>query len=213
MLVIFDLDGTLVDSLQDLANATEYALKQLNLPSHPLDAYKYFVGNGVKKLIERALGDQHTHLYSTARAYFDAYYHEHCLDYTPEYEGISDLLKALKDAGHIIGVVTNKPDDLAKKICLGRFGNILDFVNGQVDAIPVKPNPYFLIEAMKKYHFDEKTTYMIGDSDVDIQTGHQAKVNTIGVTWGNRTREELEANKASEVVDDVKSLKTLLLGE
>lgn len=210
MLYFFDLDGTLVDSLEDLAEATEYALKKLNIKGHNLEDYKYFIGNGVKKLVLRALGKENEQLYDKARALFDQYYLEHCLDHTSPYDGIVVLLDKLHKEGHIVGVVTNKPDELAKKICKKLFGKNIDFVVGQQDKVPLKPNPSNVVKMINHYHATKKQCMFIGDSDVDIITGKNAGIKTVGVTWGNRDKEELIHSGASYVVNDTKELSLLL---
>lgn len=210
MLYIFDLDGTLVDSLLDLATATEHALKALNLPGHELDEYKYFIGNGVRKLILRALGKENEKLYPEARKLFDEYYQIHCLDHTVAYEGIYELIEDLHKQGHIIAVNTNKPDALAKLICRKRFSNYIDYVVGQQEKLPTKPNPSAVINIMNHYHATKKQTIFIGDSDVDILTGRNAGIKSVGVTWGNREKEELVQAGASFVVKNVHELRLIL---
>lgn len=210
MLYIFDLDGTLVDSLEDLANACEYALNNLNLPGHTLNEYKYFVGNGVRKLVQRAIGKENDKMYSEARELFDTYYSAHCLDHTVAYPYLYELIEKLHQNGHIIAVNTNKPDDLAKKICKKIFGNYIDYVVGQKEKLPTKPNPSATINIMNHYHATKKQTIFIGDSDVDILTGKNAGIKTIGVTWGNRDQEELVQAGASFVVHNVKELEIIL---
>lgn len=210
MLYIFDLDGTLVDSLEDLAEASNKMLEELNLPTHDLNKYRYFVGNGVRKLVLRALGKENEHLYDKARQLFDLYYEKHCLDHTKPYPEISDLLHHLHETGHFVGVVTNKPDILAKKICHHLFGKNVDYVLGQIEKMPIKPNPSSVIKVMNHYHATKKQTVMIGDSDVDIITGRNAGIKSIGVTWGNRDKEELIQAGASYIVSNVQELKMLL---
>lgn len=210
MLYIFDLDGTLVDSLIDLREATEYALKEMGHTGYDLKSYQYFVGNGVKKLIQRAFKTEDETIYLKARALFDKYYTEHCLDHTVAYHGLIEMITELKKQGHCIGVVTNKPDELAKKICKGIYQDQLDFVQGQIEQVAVKPNPYFVLAAMEKYHVDNEHCIFIGDSNIDILTGKNAGVRTIGVTWGNRTKEELAEAGADWIVDDVLALERLL---
>ena len=210
MLYIFDLDGTLVDSLQDLENACEYMLKQLNLPGHSKEEYQYFVGNGVRKLVLRALGKENEKLYSKARELFDYYYESHCLDYTKAYDGIFELIEQLHKDGHIIAVNTNKPGYLAKKICKKIFKNYIDYVVGQEEKLPIKPNPSGVNKIMNYYHALKKQCIFIGDSDVDILTGKNAGIKTIGVTRGNRDKEELIAVGASFIVTNVKELELIL---
>lgn len=189
MLCIFDLDGTLVDSLEDLAKATEYALSMCGYPGHSLDEYKYFVGDGVKKLIERALGVEHLADYDRARAFFDSYYTKHCLDHTQPYCHIVSQLQLLCDQGIDLAVYTNKPDYLAQKIVKSCFPLSFKFVQGQTDQFPVKPDPAFLNYYFAKH--GHSNAIFIGDSNVDIETGKRCGLKTIGVTWGNRLESEL----------------------
>lgn len=210
MLYMFDLDGTLVDSLADLRKATEYALVQLGYPGHPLKSYRYFVGNGVKQLILRALGTTDEIIYQKARTLFDEYYWQHCLDETRPYHGIKELLQFLKADGHIIGVITNKPNALANKICQCCFSGLTDFCQGQEEGVAVKPNPYFVNYYMEYYHLTVDQCVFIGDSNVDIETGKNAGIATVGVTWGNRPYEELSKAGADQIVSDVVSLKKML---
>lgn len=213
MLYIFDLDGTLVDSLEDLKEATEYALATMGYPGHDEEDYRYFVGNGVKKLLHRAFGTEDEDVYQKARQLFDEYYQEHCLDHTKPYTGLAELLEALKAHGHYIGVVTNKPHPLAKKITDACFNQRLDFCYGQIDGIEVKPNPYFALQVRNEYQISNDQCFFIGDSNVDIETGKNASMKTIGVTWGNRSYEELKDARATYIVSTVNELRTLLLGE
>lgn len=210
MLYIFDLDGTLVDSLQDLQNACEYMLKQLNLPGHTKEEYQYFIGNGVRKLVLRSLGKEHEKLYPEARLIFDEYYENHCLDNTCAYPDMFELIQKLHCDGHIIAVNTNKPDSLAKKICKKIFKGNIDYVIGQIDKLPTKPNPSSTIKIMNYFHAQKKQAIFIGDSDVDILTGKNAGIKTIGVTWGNRDKEELIQVGASYIVSNIKELELIL---
>lgn len=210
MLFLFDLDGTLADSLVDLREATEYALKKMNHSGYPLERYQYFVGNGVKKLLQRAFDTNDEKIYQEARKNFDTYYKEHCLDHTVAYPGLYQLTLTLRQNGHYLGVITNKPDELAKKICYGLFPDTFHFVQGQIDSVPVKPNPHFVLEAMQRYGFNEDNTFFIGDSNVDILTGQNAHIKTIGVTWGNRTEEELIEAGATYIVHNEHELAGLM---
>lgn len=210
MLFIFDLDGTLVDSIEDLSEATNKAMSSLQRPTYPLETYRHFVGNGVKKLIERALGDEHLDLYPSARAIFDHYYQDHCLDHTFIYDGLKDMIIRLKAMGCHFAVVTNKPHHLAKKIVSHLFGDdIFVSIIGQQEGYPLKPNPYFVLDIMKQWG---KDAVYIGDSDVDIYTGINANIQTIGVLWGNRSQKELEEAGATYIVNDSNELEVVLRG-
>lgn len=207
MLYIFDLDGTLVDSIQDLGDACNASMESLHLPTYDYDTYRTFVGDGVKKLIERALGPEHQSLYLKARAVFDVYYEKHCLDHTNIYPCLKEKLDILRST-NTLAVVTNKPDYLAKKIVYELFG--MDYfccVVGQQEGVPTKPNPTVVHHVSKQ--FDLKAVY-IGDSDVDIYTGKNAQLDTIGVTWGNRSIEELRQAGATYLATSPEELFDIL---
>ncbi len=211
MLCIFDLDGTLVDSLEDLREATEYALFQLKLPGYPLDKYRLFVGDGVKMLLLRALGPKHTHLYKEARSYFDEYYAVHCLDHTDLYPYINQCIHHLTLKGIKVAVYTNKPDYLAKKIVNSLFDCEFTFIQGQTNLYPVKPDPSFLNDYFTTHHVDKEHCIFIGDSDVDIFTSNNVHIKSIGVTWGNREQLELEQAGATVIVHNVKDLENKIM--
>lgn len=188
---IFDLDGTLIDSLEDLADACNAALRELNYPTWPLENYKLFVGSGVRNLIKRALPCQDGAVIDRALELFYAYYNEHCLDKTKVYEGINEVLQELQKRDYALAVVTNKPDFLAKKIVQHFFKDSIKIVYGQVEGVPVKPDPTFVFKAMADLDMDKQHSFYIGDSDVDIYTAENAQLKSIGCLWGNRTKEEL----------------------
>lgn len=198
---LFDLDGTLVDSLTDLALSTNRVLQLHQLPTHDISQYNHFVGNGVRNLMKRALGNEHLDILDQCLEEFYSDYNEHCLDNTRPYLGITDLLDVLHKEGISVSVVTNKPHHLAVKIVEHLFPNTFISVLGQQDAYPIKPHPessYLALMAMK---LSKDDCYFIGDSDVDIETGYQADIDTIGVSWGFRGRTELEEANATYVVD------------
>jgi len=199
---IFDLDGTLVNSLVDLAYATNNVLKKHGLPIYELSQYNFFVGNGVKKLMERALGKEHLNILDECLKDFYQYYDEHCLDHTLPYPGVKELVADLKEAGILISVVTNKPHQQAVKIVESLFPNTFTAILGQQDLYPTKPNPESSHIALMTMRLSSKDCYFIGDSNVDIDTGYNAGIETIGVSWGFRGRKELENAGADFVVDN-----------
>ena len=203
---IFDLDGTLVDSLEDLALATNRALERLGYQPYPLEKYKMFVGSGVKKLIERCLPDETKERQALALDYFYEEYSLCLLEHTKPYLGIEEVLKYLKQQGSILAVVTNKPDPLAKKIVSTLFENLFDEVCGQVEGILVKPDPTLVLQILDHYDLDKAKTFYIGDSDVDIYTAKNASLISIGCTWGNRSEEELVEAGACFIVHDPKEI-------
>lgn len=210
---IFDLDGTLIDSLQDLAVAGNVLMEKLGYPTHPVESYKQFVGSGIKNLILRATSGiswTEEDLMKAVADYME-YYSEHCSIYTTIYPGIMEVLDTLKAMGFELAVVTNKPDTVAKKIVKDLFGERFSYVYGQVDHIPVKPNPTLVYQILNKANIQKDFAFYIGDSDVDIYTALNASITPIGCLWGNRTKEELLkagatllATKAEDIIEMVR---------
>lgn len=210
-LVIFDLDGTLVNSLYDLADAVNLALKDNGYPTHELDEYRYFVGNGAKKLVERALPPE-TSAQETERIYqiFSVNYREHCLDKTKPYDGMPELVKALHDIGYMCAVASNKPDEFSKQIVGQLFDEgCFDLIRGKLDGVKSKPAPDIVLDIMKALNADTTQTIMIGDSNTDILTAHNSGIKCIGCEWGFRGRDELITSGADFIVktpDDISDI-------
>ena len=210
-LVIFDLDGTLLDTIADLAGATNYALAQLGYPTHDTDAIRTFVGNGINKLLERALpaNEQTEENVMRMRSYFVPYYDAHNADLSSPYPGIEVLLQRLQDNGIEIAVASNKYQEATTKLVKHYFPTIqFAEVLGQRENIPVKPHPTIVFDILNKPGIDKKDVLYVGDSGVDMQTAQNAEVDAIGVTWGFRSRTELEtfhplgiSDKAEELMD------------
>lgn len=203
-LAIFDLDGTLLDTIADLAASTNQALSACGFPTHGTDEYKYFVGNGINKLFERALpaGAQTEENILKIRALFVPYYNEHNADYSRPYPGITHLLEALQERGMLLAVASNKYQEATYKLIRQYFPHIA-FVQifGQREGIPSKPDPAVVEEILRKTDMRKEDTIYIGDSCVDMQTGQNAAVDTIGVSWGFRPRTELEAYRPVLIAD------------
>ncbi|MEG0276704.1 MAG: HAD-IA family hydrolase [Coprobacillus sp.] len=207
---LFDLDGTLVDSLLDLANAVNNVLTKHHLPVHETQLYNHYVGNGVKKLVERALGEYDNSLLNECLKDFYTYYDEHCLDYTDAYIGMKELIHDLKAEGYLLGVVTNKPHHLAIRIVETLFPDMFEVVLGQQDLYPTKPSPESTHLALMTMKLGKDECVFIGDSNVDIQTAINVDMDSIGVCWGFRTREELENSGATYIVTMPSEIKELL---
>ena len=204
-LVIFDLDGTLIDTREDIANACNYALEQCGYPTVPLEDYNMLVGRGIDNLFRGALPEGHKgeDMVAKMRSIFVPYYNEHKCDFTKPYEGIMEALEVLSAKGLRFAVASNKYQEGTEQLVEKFFGKY-DFVRilGQRDGKPIKPDPLIVAEAMEGLPgvaLDE--VVYCGDSDVDMQTGLGAGVRTIGVTWGFRTREELAAYKPYALID------------
>ncbi len=212
-LAIFDLDGTLIDSLGDLAAAVEYALVQNGYPSNPPDSYRYFVGNGALKLIERALpaGTDEAEI-KRIHGIFSARYREHCLDLTAPYDGISEMLKRLKAAGIRLAVASNKPDEFSKKIVNEVFGGgLFDTVHGKRDGVPTKPSREIVDSIMSELSIGAEETVFVGDSNVDVQTAHNSGLKCIGCAWGFRGADELRDSGADIIAYNTKDIADIIL--
>lgn len=198
---IFDLDGTLVDSLEDLSDTMNQILQEYHYPVHEIEKYRKFVGNGVDKLIERAFPIDKKESLKDLRKRFDEQYPIHLLDHTKPYEQIEDLIKRLKEMKITLAVVTNKPDEHAKKIVETLFPHCFLYVYGNQANFPKKPDPYFIEHIIQQLHIKKEECLYLGDSDVDMQTGKNAHVKTIGVSWGFRSKEELLQHGADGIID------------
>lgn len=203
-LIIFDLDGTLLDTIEDLANATNHALKQFNFPLHDTASYRFFVGNGINKLIERALPKEHQNAdaISMVKHEFLKYYLFHAEDCTKPYPGITELLAKLQQGGYQLGVASNKMHDATVDL-VQRFFPEISFTSvlGQRDGIPVKPSPEILNEIVSTAGVLKSETLYIGDSGIDAQTAINANIQFTGVLWGFRPRRELEEAGAERFVE------------
>lgn len=201
--IVFDLDGTLLNTLDDLADATNFALATYGLHKRTREEVRAFVGNGVAKLIERAVGENRQTDKDRVLAVFREYYAAHCADKTAPYEGIVSLLKALRERGARAAVLSNKPDAAVKSLSASYFEGLLQAAVGENEAAGIrkKPAPDALYEVMKNLSADPKTTVYVGDSDVDIQTAKNAGIDCICVTWGFRDRNFLEENGGTCFVD------------
>lgn len=201
---VFDLDGTLINTITDLANACEYVMEKHGFSaSWNEDDYKKFVGNGMKKLVERAFN--HTLSEEKLNDYlaeFKAYYNIHKLDNTAAYDGVREQVLLLKEKGVKTCVVTNKAEPAAISIIETLFGKgTFDVIIGQRDNLPVKPAPDGVFLALKELGFSTDEALYFGDSNVDMQTAINAKVKAVGVTWGFRSYEELSALNPYKIID------------
>lgn len=210
--VFFDLDGTLVNSLYDLADAADYALSLQNFPLHEKAEYKNFIGNGMQKLIERALPEnkRSNETIKNTLNIFLKYYNLHCTDKTVPYNGVCGLIKQLQNDGITSAVITNKADAAAKQITEYFFGTTLCGTYGQRDGIPTKPNPALLLLAMQNMNCKKNECIFVGDSDVDILTAQNSGILSVGVTWGFRGKDELKQAGADYIVDNAEELLLLI---
>ena len=208
-LVIFDLDGTLLDTIADLAESANHALKQLGYPTHPVEVIRTYVGNGINKLLFRALPDEEKSEENMMRmrTHFVPYYDAHNADLSAPYPGIVSLLEELQAKGLMIAVASNKYQEATVKLVKHYFP-MIDFVEvlGQREGINVKPEPTIVFDILKKAGVSKEETLYVGDSGVDMQTAINAGVDAIGVTWGFRPRTELEDFHPMGLIDQAEEL-------
>ena len=212
-LVIFDLDGTLLDTIADLAESANHALKQLGYPTRDVETIRTFVGNGVNKLLFRALPDEEKteENMMRMRTHFVPYYDAHNADLSAPYPGIVALLEELQAKGLRMAVASNKYQEATVKLVKHYFP-MIDFVKvlGQREGINVKPDPTIVFDILKKAGVSKEETLYVGDSGVDMQTAINAGVDAIGVTWGFRPRTELEDFHPMGLIDQAEELLVFL---
>ena len=199
---IFDLDGTLLNTINDLAASTNYALRSAGMPEHSVDDVRRFVGNGVKKLMERAIPDGLNNPdFDETYATFRKHYLEHSLDTTKPYDGIPAVLAELKRRGKKLAIVSNKFYAATQELARHFFPDTIEVAIGERENIRKKPAPDTVLEAMRQLGVGKEGTVYIGDSDVDIDTAHNVGVPCISVLWGFRDREFLLAHGATTLIE------------
>ncbi len=204
-LAIFDMDGTILNTLDDMTDSLNEILTKYNLPLHTVDEVRFMVGNGIPKLIERAIPDGRSNSqYEKILADFIAYYEEHCAIKTAPYDGVVDCIKTLRAAGIKIAVNTNKVEPAAIALCDDYFPGLFDIISGSRPGMPPKPAPDGIYEILNRAGMDGKSdgqrAVFIGDSDVDMQTGMNAGLDVIGVDWGFRGKKFLEEHGAKVIM-------------
>lgn len=205
MLIIFDLDGTLINTISDLGQACNHALAACGFPTHKIEDYPQLVGNGINKLIERALPeeDRNEATVLRLREYFVPFYDAHNCDFTRPYDGIPELLLALKEQGHLLAVASNKYQAATEKIVAQLFSGIFDVVLGEREGVERKPNPQIVYDIHSTLNTKLSTLncLYIGDSIVDAETARAAGATLVLCTWGFGTREQMEGAKPDYLVD------------
>ncbi len=200
--VIFDLDGTLLNTIDDLADAGNHVCEVHGWPTHTVDEFKQMVGNGIPNLVARFTpGGLSPEELSAALAEFSAYYDAHKADKTAPYAGVPEAAAALKAAGVTVAVLSNKADALAGPVVEQYYPGVFEHVQGALPGVPVKPDPTLLDRLLEKMEADREHTLFVGDSSVDIQTGQNGGLDTCGVLWGFRSRQELEEAGACYLVE------------
>ena len=202
--VIFDLDGTLLNTLDDLADSTNYALSRFGYPTRTIEEVRQFVGNGVAKLIERAIPDGNNNPnFEKCLSIFKENYAQNMYNKTAPYNGIIEMLSNLKSKGIKIAVVSNKFDLAVKELCKKYFEGFIDFAAGENESqgIKKKPAPDTVLSVLNEFNFAPEDAVYVGDSDVDIMTAKNSKMPCISVTWGFRDEKFLLENGATILIN------------
>jgi len=210
--VIFDMDGTVLDTLQDLTNAVNYSLAQFKLPPVSDRQVRAGLGNGAGHLISRCVPagcDEKT--LNDVLAFYKPYYDEHCCIDTAPYPGVLPLMAKLKAAGIKLAILSNKPHTAVQPLAEKFFGGLLEFAQGESETVHRKPDPSGLFSAVKQLGLEVCDCVYVGDSEVDVQTGVNAAMDCIAVSWGFRDRDQLEATGVEMLADNCEELENYIL--
>lgn len=212
-LALFDMDGTILDTLEDLTDATNVIMEQYGYPTHGIDAVRSFVGNGLRKLIERATPpDTAPDKIDAMLADFKLYYADHCADKTKPYAGVPEMIARLRAQGIITAVVSNKVDEGVQELVKTYFPGLFDLAVGERPTVKPKPAPDMVFAALETLGINIRDAVFIGDSDVDLKTAQNAGIDGIFVDWGFRTPEVLRSLGATVIVSTPEDVERLILG-
>lgn len=212
--VIFDLDGTLLNTIGDLAGAGNWVCRKNGWPEHSLEEFMTMVGHGIPNLVSRFSppGVQSPLFQMNALTDFNEYYSQHNMDLTKPYPGIVELLAQIRAEGIRMAVYSNKADQFSQEIIAHFFPGTFDFVLGKRKEFPVKPDPAGVKFVLEQLGAKREETLFVGDSSVDVQTAHRADLKACGVTWGFRSKESLIEAGADFLAEDAAALKQVILG-
>jgi len=212
---IFDLDGTLLDSIEDLECACNYALSQFNLPRVDSQRYKLLLGKGRRTIIETIVGEffgnDEKEIVEKFLAYYNSYYEAHMFDNTKPFDGILDMLDVLNDNNIITAVLSNKPNDFTKSLASSFFKDKIKTVYGLQDGYEAKPDPVTLLEIINGLGLEKSECIYIGDTEIDIQVARNANIKSLGVLWGFRTASRLESEGADYIASTIDEMKQIIM--
>lgn len=210
--MIFDLDGTLLNTLGDLTEAVNFALSGLSLPNRTIDEVRAFIGNGVPTLVRRALPENSgSDTFERALKLFTEWYMHHICDKTVSFDGIPELLRLFRSKGYKIAIVSNKKHEATQLVCEKLLCGLYDYAAGAKNEKERKPSPDMVLKAMELLGCEKDSAVYIGDSDVDVETARNAGIDCISVLWGYRSKEELLESGGKIFAKDVPSLAEIVL--
>lgn len=210
-LIVFDMDGTILDTLEDLKNSMNYTLKLHNMPERTLDEIRSFVGNGIHRLIELAVVEGTcSEKIDEIHKDFMKHYEVHCADFTRPYNGVKDLIKNLRNRGYKTAVVSNKADAAVQDLCIQYFPGLFDLAIGERPEIAKKPAADMVNLALEQLQVSKENAVYIGDSDVDVATARNSNLDMIAVDWGFRTRKFLMEQGAETIVSNPEEILELV---
>ena len=211
-LAIFDMDGTILDTLEDLTISSNYVLSEMNCPTRTTEEVRRCIGNGAKELMRQILPDDSTEeQVMKALKLFATHYKAHCKEHTRPYKGINETLENLRRAGVKTAVVSNKPDEAVKALCADLFTGLFDYALGEDPGLPKKPDRAMVDKILSELGIDKKDAVYIGDSDVDIKTAENSEMDHIIVTWGFRDENFLREEGAKVFAHDMAELEEKLI--
>ena len=209
--VIFDMDGTLLNTLEDLADAVNYALREMGMPERTIEEVRNFVGNGVRRLMELSVPDGFDNpAFEETFAKFREYYGVHCNDKTKPYDGVLELIRELKEEGYALAIVSNKIDTAVKELAEIYFEGIVKVAIGEKEGVAKKPAPDTVYAALRELHMPAETAVYIGDSEVDVMTAKNSGLPCISVLWGFRDEAFLREKGATQFARTVEEVKSYL---
>ena len=213
--VIFDLDGTLLNTIEDLAAAGNYVCRENGWPEHSVEEFRKMVGHGIPNLVERFSPEncRSPLMMMSTLSQFSEYYGKHSTDETVPYDGIPELLAELRARGVKLAVCSNKADEFSQTIIRHYFPDTFDLVRGKLPGVPVKPDPTGVRQVLEALNAAVAETLFVGDSDTDMDTAHNVGLAACGVSWGFRSRQELESCAPRYLADTAAELRAVILGE
>ncbi len=204
--ILFDLDGTLLDTLEDLKDAANHTLRTMNRSERSLEQVRAFVGNGARRLMELVLETEDEADIERALSIFRPYYEEHCQIKTAPYAGILDAMRVLREGGKKLAIVSNKPDEGVQALTKRYFGELIDYAVGERPGIARKPAPDMILAALSVLGVTAEETVYVGDSEVDVQTAKKAGTMLLAVDWGFRSKQQLLTAGAEQIAETVEEM-------